>query len=236
MKVLHISDIHLRLNVVKRILNRYESEVDHVVFHGDYADNWEENSKKFRTSDTRSTFRWLKDNLYNPKYTFLMGNHDLPYAFKGYPPGWASCPGWTEYKHDIVRAIMTEQDWRHLKFTYETPGGILCSHAGVDRTMFPPNGIPEDMDNALWDCVQDGIPHPWLLAGQDRGGMTNQLGGPLWIDWSYFSSPDEVYQLVGHTIVPEPQKHRSAICFDTNNRHIIISEGKHRTILEHHLK
>lgn len=226
MTTLYIPDVHLRLDPLKRILADYEDCVDHVVFLGDYADNWKENSKSHRTSNTKATFTWLKDNLDNPKYTFLVGNHDYAYACSYF---WAQCSGWTYDKQKIIDGILTPDDWRKFKF-FDLRNNVLASHAGIDASLMLPVGIPENMNEALWEMTATGLQHPWLMSGIDRGGYA-PVGGLMWIDWNNFTPFDGPFiHIVGHTEVKTPDVHNytngvQAINLDTGLRDIAIAQN-----------
>lgn len=195
MKILIIPDVHERYWRMMDILAFYESEVDSVVFLGDYFDSFDEPFGNFMQMCS-----FLKENASNPKYTFLLGNHDVQYfARENY-----FCSGYNPQKHEYIK--------KHLGFYFfldnfsfiHREGKYVFSHAGVHESFFMPFISAEDqfvkMNADIKECLVRGIPCPLLDAGRGRGGR-NSVGGVTWLDWNEEYEPLSVdfNQIVGHT-------------------------------------
>ena len=73
-KTIVIPDVHENIFAVQRILD--SEDFDKAVFLGDWFDRFPS-----QPGDALATARWLATNQADPRFTFLYGNHDLPYCF-----------------------------------------------------------------------------------------------------------------------------------------------------------
>jgi hypothetical protein len=214
---LYIGDVHLKLNKLKNLLKKNESLFDHVVFLGDYFDYFVEGMDGHCTSEEMA--KWLRVNLDNPKYTFLMGNHDIAYRCNYYH---SNMCGFTFDKNKRINKILTEEDWKKFKYFDITKIKDIywvASHAGFNRKWWPvynPISKLEEMQNAFINDVHSQLKHPWLQPGNDRGFITQEVGGTLWCDWNMISDIPNVRQIVGHTPSAFPRVTLHNFNIDTN--------------------
>jgi hypothetical protein len=201
MKLLVISDIHQRVSVASNIMLADEANVDKVVFLGDYFDAWVETEE-----NVRLTAEWVAANVKDDKNVFLLGNHDLSYAF---PQNKATiCSGYTSEKLNIIRDIVKDSDWARMKVSYQE-GDILFSHAGVTANLVPVGAnfsewLQENTTHALKQLsIGLGDNSPLLYAGWSRGGG-RPYGGIFWEDHSVHIPVVGIKQIYGHTILKEP--------------------------------
>jgi len=110
------------LLLVNQILEKKEREVDLTVFLGDYFDDFDDNQYEVNAMAT-----WLKSNLYKEKRVFLMGNHDFHYRVLPYS---LYCSGYALWKHDIIKQILSENDWNQIRYFYSV-NNFWFSHAGI---------------------------------------------------------------------------------------------------------
>jgi len=180
-------------------LDQIDAAIDRIkpditVFVGDYFDSFIYDHH----DHVRRTANWLKRGLAHPDRVYLLGNHDLPYAY----PYLATCPGWTSEKHRVIRTVLEDADWAKFQLLYSPNASWLFSHAGVSRSL-----VPEEVsDVPEWLSVQVDVglsfmkferPHWIFCGGRRRGG--SDVGGPLWCDFSDFEPVPNLNQVFGHT-------------------------------------
>ncbi len=200
MKELVIPDIHQRISALERILDRWEKEVDRVIFLGDYFD--EKGAGLHDTDNADTTISWLLDSLKQTNRIHLLGNHDLSYRW----PNGYSCSGRQDSTVHLVDSIFSEDDWSQFHYAISTQGWLI-SHAGFHPLFLGSLSDNESLiDQALTMATSlQTSPDPeaeLLQAGAARGGELD-FGGIVWLDWNYEFQPIEgINQLVGHTFDP----------------------------------
>jgi len=132
-QILVIGDVHQKLDKLKSILALYPEH--DTVFVGDYFDDFDDN-----IYEVSAMAEWLRDNVNNSRYTFLMGNHDIHYRVS--TPGTFMCSGFASWKHETINQILKSTDWDKLKYFYNI-NNIWFSHAGITKFWFehPVTGI-----------------------------------------------------------------------------------------------
>lgn len=227
MRTLIVPDVHEKVDKLERALK--STKHDKVVFLGDYFD-------KFGQPNTLEIATWLKHNLSNPNYTFLLGNHDVHYFF-----GLEQCSGFTHEKKITIRQVLTQSDISKFKFFELVDNKWLCSHAGFHPGLFDTLLTTEDQlkqfkttQSKVLRLVSNGARHEWIRAGVSRGGDAAE-GGVTWLDFKDFQPIHGFNQIVGHThrdFVRE--KHLSTsknYCIDTGLNHaILIEDGKEKVL------
>lgn len=212
LRTLVIPDVHHQTSVVDEILAR--ESFDRVVFLGDYFDDSHDNPDR-----ARETALWLKQRLTTPEFTFLFGNHDLPYRF-AVPE--LACSGFHPAKAEAIAEVLGEADWDRLRL-HTWVDGFLLSHAGWNAAFAEADGrvTRESVDAICAECLQDlarGRMHPLAAAGPSRGGPA-AVGGIVWQDWRELEPIAGLPQIVGHTPDLEVRyKHAplgTAACLDT---------------------
>ena len=203
MKILIIPDIHQKIALLENILNKAEKDVDLTIFLGDYFDDFEDNAY-----EVEAMAIWLKKNLYKDKRIFLMGNHDFHYRV---PPYTLYCSGYGGWKHEIINTIISEVDWKQLKF-FHNVDNYWFSHAGITDHWFshPVHGLSvfsiqnnlKQVEAALKNRIYAGLGAVWA-ADRYRGGM-HKKGGCLWNDMRNSEYIPGITQVIGHTPLSIP--------------------------------
>lgn len=212
MRTLIVPDVHENIEQVIRVL-AVES-FDKAVFLGDWVDRF-----KTQPGNLDDTIRWLYKNVDNEDFTFLYGNHDLPYAFSVYDLG---CSGHqsdpligTFFKSDIAK--------KNFRLFADVDGWVL-SHAGfTDKNIHTRNSVAQDAITHL----EKGYMHHLVEAGMSRGGR-QPVGGCTWLDFRDEFEPVEGFrQIVGHSRGEMPRRNGMNFCIDTGLKHYaIIEDGK----------
>ena len=232
MKILVIPDIHNECEKVDLIIER-EQDVDVIVLLGDYFDDYFDEPE-----DAMKIAHWLKNKvLKNPKIIPLMGNHDYSYRTWAYNEDLA-CSGFTLYKHNVIKKILKERDWRKLKY-HCIVDGVLYTHAGCTQQIVPKE--IKDLDSLDSFLKKDerffnrkivkklinGQNIPSIFrAGRSVGGGA-PVGGLIWCRSYEFESLPFVRQIFGHTVQGDPLIYESGdICMDTQLRdYAIVTNG-----------
>ena len=201
-----VPDVHEEIGRLKKVLEKYDPLVDWIVFLGDFFDTFEGLTWK-----TGEITRWLAENVFNPKYIFCFGNHDLHYMM---PINNLVCSGFDPKKLEIIRNILTDKHWKMFKlmhFLFDAPqpnedrNEWLVSHAGLHPYFVHPfhgwsrKFMQEQCDEALHKLKFEQNVVPLLQCGRGRGGIA-RVGGVVWADWNREFEPIEgLNQIVGHT-------------------------------------
>jgi hypothetical protein len=224
MKTLVIPDVHLKIAKLKAILDKHKDQ-DETIFLGDWFDSFP--SKQASLPDT---IEWLNENVTNPAYRFLFGNHDLQYAYPDIDG--LKCSGWTWSNDMQIRTGLTPVVFDSFSFI-EVAHGWAISHAGIHPSMMPPHNEPtEDLVHRIeyraFAALGRGGVYPAIGAGRGRGG-NQAVGGVTWLDWDReFEAIPGVNQIVGHSHGKEPRAIRTKDsenwCIDTGLKHIAVIE------------
>ncbi|MCC5841423.1 MAG: metallophosphoesterase [Opitutales bacterium] len=221
-RILIIGDLHAPKSFasVDALIERVRP--DRIVLLGDYLDHFGDSP-----ADAARMGAWLQVRLADPRYTFLLGNHDLPYLF----PGQITCPGNTLDKAlafdgnldvDAFLEVATLALWLDKK--------ILLTHAGLSHRWVPEGlaveALPVWLEREIscaWEDLKksDGWPRHWIWrAGFARGG-DQSIGGLLWCDYEdEFHPIPGVSQIFGHTPAREIRRRDAPdgtvnLCIDT---------------------
>lgn len=229
MKYLVIPDIHLKIWRVEEILAKNPG-YDKVVFLGDFFDDFNDTEEQIR-----NTTAWLKDNIHNPRFIFLWGNHDFHY----YLPKICRCSGYADWKHIIINDSLSLADWEKFNFYHFLDKNTLCTHAGLDKSFVKSrktSSINRFLINsavAADDHFKNGVSHWFVKAGKARYGDQDK-GGLLWLDYfGEFTPIPGLNQIFGHT----PSKYGPELLMlgdnynlnlDTHlNHYLIWEDGKY---------
>lgn len=127
-KILILPDIHGRIfwkGPCKNI-----EKYDKVIFLGDYLDPYE--LEHIKVEDAVVNFKEIIDfkKQNKDKVVLLLGNHDMPYAFKDYYhfSSW-HCRHAEQYHNEIANLFRTNINLFQIAFVYKD---ILFTHAGVE--------------------------------------------------------------------------------------------------------
>jgi hypothetical protein len=226
-----VPDVHERITKLKSVLKEYEY-VDWVVFIGDFMDSFD-----LLTWNTHETIKWLRDNLGNPKYRFIWGNHDLHYAF---PVDGVICSGYDPNKQLLLDSHLNHKfHWSQFSLKHwignaDDPQETqwLCSHAGLHPYLLHPiKGFDRDALQEMEDEAMDQLQFnqkvlPLIAPGRGRGGYA-RVGGLTWLDWDReFVPVPGLNQIVGHspdkTVRVENTADSTNYCIDTHLRHVVV--------------
>lgn len=239
MKVLVISDIHLKHKVAESILDLERGNFDKCIFLGDYFDDWGDSPEQ-----NAETAIWLKNSLKESLFVHLLGNHDLSYLTARFNYEGAICSGFSLEKSRAINTYLKLDDWFKLRL-FIVIDGILYTHAGLNKRFLPQecSGI-EWAEDYLGEKTKEY--HDWLLetssslgypkkkldrifsCGYIRGG-DQPYGGIIWNDSREHKPVNGVTQVFGHTLTEEVRKIESDYCIDTNLHHYaIVNDGQIR--------
>jgi len=180
MGVLVCGDLHGRVEIVKRLLDRSGA----VAFIGDYLDSWNRS-----TEDQIETLDLILDAVESRSNVYaLMGNHELSYLDQRY-----QASGWSAAVHAHVMTRKRRM-WDSLNIALEMEG-FLLSHAGVSQTWLREDITAVRAVEEFVDCTES---ERLFEIGRRRGGH-NRVGGPLWCDTQEFTPIPGVKQVFGHT-------------------------------------
>ncbi len=192
MTTLVIPDIHNSIDRAEEAVARLEGRFDHVVFLGDYFDDFGD-----RTEDAVRTANWLERSVSDSRRTHLLGNHDLAYL---HPNQFTFCSGFEHEKMRAIAPILSRIDRSCFKPAVVREGWLI-SHAGVHphfargRTA---DVLVQWLETQLLQLNAGGRP-AIFAPGHARGG-SQEFGGITWLDWTQeFRPVSGMNQIVGHT-------------------------------------
>lgn len=196
MRTLVVGDVHLRLEQVKVILDRF-SNVDRRVFVGDLFDDFDDSVER-----TIEVAEYARDVLASDVNTHILwGNHDIQYAIP-FREG-LLCSGWAPGKAFALKDAAFQPLWDKFE-PFTRVEQFLVTHAGVHGSFI--KGFEDAVDARLQELWRETVAaleqqqvHPLLRAGATRGGG-NAVGGITWLDWNReFEPVSGLSQIVGHT-------------------------------------
>lgn len=208
--------------------------MDQIIFLGDYFDP----KSRFALSaaETALFIQRLPED-YGEKFTFLLGNHDLPYLYDiqnpELPPNEFRseyiCSGYDSLRSHEIRENLEASFVRRLK-PFHFVHDHLLSHAGLHCSMIARNEsvtidelrkLEDELVSATLNLSIPPFP-PLASVGYVRGGR-DEVGGILWQDWNYeFEDSLPWPQIVGHTIQIKPNQIGRSWNIDTRAGHYAI--------------
>lgn len=213
MRTLIIPDVHQKLNKLEKILEN--NTFDRLISLGDWFDDFYDTPRQ-----AQKTAEYILDLYcrYGTNFTWLLGNHDIPYLYPQMYDYYA-CSGNTREKVKAIKEVFNGSS-KPLGYSVELAAvikiegcrDIVLSHAGVSEQHFSkPFSESVSSEDVLERCekafkntnllFQDSI----LCAGTARGGRET-VGGITWLDWRYeFSPVASISQIVGHTPLSVPE-------------------------------
>ncbi len=221
-KIVILADLHLKQARADHIIK--SESPDKIICLSDCFDDFGDTPEL-----NKEMAKWLKPKLHDPKYVFLLGNHDAHYAFTN---NYLKCSGFTEEKFKAINSILTQEDWNKLKWYY-FESDILFTHAGLSRHFIKCNNDGIDI-NWLRDylekesikankAIKNNKPHWFYTVGSARGGRG--VGGIIWCDFRREFIPiPGLRQVTGHTptFLLEPEWKAQSLDLDTHLNHYAI--------------
>jgi len=195
MKVLIIPDIHLDIGFADECITRYGDSCERIVLLGDYFD-----SEEATLESTLATARWVENKLHDPRFTCLLGNHDVQYWFNLRD---LNCAGLDESYREAISSVL-DPHWQHFRL-WSLVDGWLLSHASIHRSFFRNRILP--VEEHLEELGQTAINlasnecevHPFLGCGVARCGVFS-VGGVTWCDFAReFKYTKDINQIFGHS-------------------------------------
>lgn len=217
MTTLVVPDIHNKVDVAQRIIDDHPAEQR--VFLGDIYDDFGDSIDRIENAA-----RWHKEQLADPRNTFLLGNHDMPYAFEGNPL--LRCSGYAEAKRWAINEILEPADWAKSELCVWVEGWLL-SHAGLHPALLNDECALDADCKAAIRAAKQFSTHRLIGAGFARGGRQS-IGGMTWLDWDHEFMPfPGIKQIVGHTPGELPRQNGDNWCLDTHLAHAgILRNGE----------
>jgi len=218
MNLLIIPDIHTKVDLAQRIIDKHINEVDQVVLLGDYVDEWNDNA-----AIMLHTLEYVGKWQQNDRIVLLCGNHEAAYMHPR-----MRCRGWDEAK---------QWAWDlSIQLKKFDPKGF-ATHWYVDDLLLTHAGLAEGRDlisqvDKLGSFIQNNIYHVDLDYHFRDGGL-NDIGSIITSRPQYNTPSRKYKQIFGHTpqkkVVPEYYAERnfwyanvdtnleSYVIVDTNN-------------------
>jgi hypothetical protein len=198
MTTLIIGDILNETDFIESVLQRWSSQVDEIVFLGDYFGGPTETKEV-----AAQTAKWLTNSTSgSTKRVHLLGNQDVDYLlFSGVPVQ----SSYTPQKGKVVSSIFPKDFAHSFKIAHHTQDWLL-THAGVTPPWLPGDICATDMKAAflnrkLKKHLETPTERSLFTAGVSVGGI-NEEPSPLWCDWFLDFSPSlGVNQICAHTPV-----------------------------------
>jgi hypothetical protein len=198
-----IPDVHQDIDKLLKIHSALRGMgVIHKVYVGDWFDTWDKSARNHV-----ETAEFLRNEIEGTYDTFILGNHDIPYAFS---PTVFPCPGFTWDRRIEIRNYLFPRHWESFEIGKKI-GSYWITHAGMHESlMHPVYGFSDDfiirsLSDAKW-ALQCNQTHPWLNWGEDRGGDQQRYGGVNWLDFNKSFLPiSGLNQIFGHSIAWKPR-------------------------------
>lgn len=218
MNLLIIPDIHTKVDLAQRIIDKHINEVDQVILLGDYVDEWNDNAA-IMLHTLEYVGKWQQNN----KIVLLCGNHEAAYMHPR-----MRCSGWDEAKQWAWDLSI------HLK-KFDPKG--FATHWYADDLLLTHAGLAEGRDlisqvDKLGSFIQNNIYHVDLDYHFRDGGL-NDIGSIITSRPQYNTPSRKYKQIFGHTpqkkVVPKYYNERnfwyanidtnlaSYVLVDTNN-------------------
>lgn len=231
-----IPDIHQNIRWAEAILQKEAANVDRIVVLGDYFD-----TKVDSAADAAETCIYLSklSERFSAKFSFLVGNHDLPYLYDVQKNRSPKIGDNNPYRNGAYEPYLSESIKRNLPVAFLNAlepfafvQGWILSHAGIHPKHLATEPIVglEALYHKLTKQVvslPDEKPTELAAVGIARGG-TEEQGGITWLDWfKEFEDTLEWPQIVGHTLIPEPNQKGRSWDLDTKaGSYGILTDGK----------
>lgn len=251
MKTLIIPDVHQKLFKLERILDN--NTFDRLISLGDWFDDFYDTPEQAKKT---AEFIISLYSKYGDRFTWLLGNHDIPYLFpKMYD--YYACSGNTRAKINSIQEVFKGES-KPLGYNVELAAvikiegckDIVLSHAGVSELYFAKPFTDAVSSQDVLDRCEEAFKNmklflrdPVLCAGAARGGR-QAAGGITWLDWNYeFEPVAGLSQIVGHTPTTFPivvDEFKTKIAPDETlpalDRYKIVQDKTYNINLDTHLE
>lgn len=197
MKIVALGDTHGRYNW-KEIVTK-ETDVDKVVFIGDYFDTHDDVTPEQQISNFLEILEFKKANM--DKVVLLIGNHDFHYTgyaystYSGYQYG--AAPRIKEILLEALKDGLMQMCYKNDIFVF--------THAGITKTWAEANSIDvNDLENSINEMFK-AKPRVFDFTMGDNYSQTGNdiTQTPIWVrPQALLSNPlEDIVYVVGHTTV-----------------------------------
>ena len=225
MNILIIPDIHLKTKIFdmaqdildrkfeKFYFERWNEQIDEIVFLGDYFDDFHSNYKDYERMS--EAFLKFLSNKSHPKTTILAGNHDYAYYAN------KCCTGHRpELLHIVLDCLNKVDKDFTIRVMYKVDD-VIFSHAGLSNTWANKTislfGAEDNIESIISTTNILGRTKHYRLWEEDS---------PLWVRPQEqdkvpefrrikLYKPDDYFQVVGHTPVEMPTQENNLLSLDT---------------------
>jgi len=197
MKYLIVGNLHTRLYKLERMEKAEKPDV--VILLGDYFDGY-----GVGTVARDETISFIKNNLDNKKYVFLLGEQDVQYLW---PTEVTAC---ANFKHGVFLSVdekIAESDAiKKFKWYYWLDEKTLLSHAGLSRWWLDTLEVPKEKihswlraeEKECWKNLFDNKLNWMYAAGRNSGGKID-CGGLTWCHPGEFVPIPGINQVYAHS-------------------------------------
>jgi len=222
-----IPDTHQNIDWVEAILGKEAAHVSQVIFLGDYLDAKVPSAKS--PEETARYLTQLPARFPELPITFLAGNHDLPYLYdlqnnrspeSAIPNPYSNGAYIPTYSEQVREHF--NQDFLSQLEPFALVQGFLMSHAGLHKEHFPSPStkalqeLHKDLSQKIAKLPEQRPP-ALAAVGIARRGL-DPIGGLAWLDWFHeFEDSLPWPQIVGHTLINEPDSKGRSWNLDTRN-------------------
>lgn len=216
-KYLIVPDVHGRTfwQEAKRLI----SEVDRVIFLGDYLDPYphEYITREQAIEQFKEIIQFKKDNL--DKVILLLGNHDCAYCYN-----FGSASRYDYENEEEIKSIFRD-NIDLFKLWHLGTGGCLFSHAGITNDWLKNSLVCNIKEFINGEYEEDLVSHLWEVSFM-RGGWTD-TGSLIWSDVREGDREETFYQIFGHTqLESKPFITGKYACLDVRRCFLLDTETK----------
>lgn len=177
---------------------------DKVILLGDYFDGFGA-SRNFR----EETASFIRDNLDNAKYVFLLGEQDLQYLW---PNSLTECDNFKQGVFTSVDEKLKDDVVKKFKWYFWLNEKILLTHAGLSNWWLNTLEVPTDKihswlraeEKECWDRLLHNRLH-WFFAPGFAANGKIPTGGPIWCGKSEYIPIPTINQIYGHVHTLKPR-------------------------------
>lgn len=218
-KYLIVPDVHGRIfwQEAKRLI----SEVDRVIFLGDYLDPYphEYITREQAIEQFKEIIQFKKDN--SDKVILLLGNHDCAYCYN-----FGSASRYDYENEEEIKGIFKD-NMSLFRLWYLGEDDCLFSHAGITNYWLKIN-LKCSIEEFISKPDNELIPYLWEISPY-RGGY-NDKGSIIWSDVRESDREETFYQIFGHTqLESRPFITGKYACLDVRRCFLLDTETKEIT-------
>lgn len=207
MKIALIPDIHGRnkwIKLYESVIS--ESEVDKIVFLGDYCDSFYESDDDIY-NNLKNIITFKRNNP--DEVVLLLGNHDVQYLYDRY-----HCSGYRLSMQKSLQDLFTHN--KDLFTNAWAYNNILFTHAGVTEEWLEYAGLETLDEKAIEYIINNEDRDKVYSVGSSANGRS--ISGPMWArpsDYIKDKKDPKYIQIVGHTEIEGGMQFNNYFILDT---------------------